>query len=334
MTLHTRQQPLHSAGQYGTQYKQGLIQTAIMNLPSSMEANWGSLDQNNDRGSPFSGLFRGVDGQRHPWTSFLSPDQAAQACDLSPVSREDITSTALGSNSPQSNVSLLTKKSHTCTLCAADCSTSFKTVNDLARHMRSVHKAYRNSDPYWRCGVEGCTSAEKCWPRLDNFKAHVIRMHGIQYEMQLDSFRHTFGPRENSNTPALLSKPCGNMHAENLGTVQTGNSVGATYHAESTNFILNDSSPFQGMSNNICGGFDDPTLPAHVSYPDGQVYYRQLGLNPCRSHAGSQSIPAILDYTGWTTLLSDKDCYAYQQVHDHTSLLTNPTTEAWRQYFI
>ena len=32
----------------------------------------------------------------------------------------------------------------------------------------------------YRCFAPGCAKASKLWPRLDNFKQHLIRMHPIE----------------------------------------------------------------------------------------------------------------------------------------------------------
>ena len=51
----------------------------------------------------------------------------------------------------------------------------FKSVHDLKRHKRTVHgEACEES---YMCAVTGCKKPNKSWPRCDNFKAHVKRMH-------------------------------------------------------------------------------------------------------------------------------------------------------------
>jgi hypothetical protein len=52
----------------------------------------------------------------------------------------------------------------------------FTTPNDLARHMKSVHKIGGSTKSY-RCAARICKSKSKVWPRLDNFKQHCSRMH-------------------------------------------------------------------------------------------------------------------------------------------------------------
>lgn len=56
----------------------------------------------------------------------------------------------------------------------------FTTDNDLRRH--KIAKHYDGIDPSGRspsymCSGKDCKNAGKIWPRLDNFKAHVIKMH-------------------------------------------------------------------------------------------------------------------------------------------------------------
>ena len=52
----------------------------------------------------------------------------------------------------------------------------FTTVNDLNRHKKSVHRIGSSTKSY-QCASEHCRNKEKIWPRLDNFKQHVNRMH-------------------------------------------------------------------------------------------------------------------------------------------------------------
>lgn len=60
----------------------------------------------------------------------------------------------------------------------------FGTSNDLDRHRKSVHRigALQNS---WKCASENCRNKEKIWPRLDNFKQHIHRMHPEEHQPDL-----------------------------------------------------------------------------------------------------------------------------------------------------
>jgi hypothetical protein len=53
----------------------------------------------------------------------------------------------------------------------------FSTVNDLDRHKKSVHGIGDAKTKSYRCAAEGCQTKSKIWPRLDNFKQHIERMH-------------------------------------------------------------------------------------------------------------------------------------------------------------
>jgi hypothetical protein len=70
-------------------------------------------------------------------------------------------------------------KPHRCT--EKDCPRreGFSTRNDLDRHKKSVHNIVQEgvSDRSYKCAGLNCPKREKIWPRLDNFKSHVGRMH-------------------------------------------------------------------------------------------------------------------------------------------------------------
>lgn len=53
----------------------------------------------------------------------------------------------------------------------------FSTVNDLDRHKKSVHRIGVANSKSYRCVAAGCQHKHKVWPRLDNFKQHIERMH-------------------------------------------------------------------------------------------------------------------------------------------------------------
>ncbi|KAI9934428.1 hypothetical protein ASPWEDRAFT_175157 [Aspergillus wentii DTO 134E9] len=55
----------------------------------------------------------------------------------------------------------------------------FGTINDLARHKKCVHKQEPERGPkvLYMCFGQNCPRRNKKWPRLDNFKQHLARMH-------------------------------------------------------------------------------------------------------------------------------------------------------------
>lgn len=61
----------------------------------------------------------------------------------------------------------------------------FTTTNDLDRHKKSVHGIGKNINSYRCSGSEACRTKGKIWPRLDNFKQHIHRMHKDEDEQDL-----------------------------------------------------------------------------------------------------------------------------------------------------
>ena len=58
----------------------------------------------------------------------------------------------------------------------------FLTVNDLDRHRKSVHHVLRTTSDSrsFVCAGLNCNKVGKVWPRLDNFRSHLSRMHPSQ----------------------------------------------------------------------------------------------------------------------------------------------------------
>ncbi|KAI9787401.1 MAG: hypothetical protein M1816_007534 [Peltula sp. TS41687] len=55
----------------------------------------------------------------------------------------------------------------------------FTTRNDLDRHIRSVHiiQSQQGQVKAWCCASTRCKTKTKIWPRLDNFRNHIKRLH-------------------------------------------------------------------------------------------------------------------------------------------------------------
>jgi hypothetical protein len=71
-------------------------------------------------------------------------------------------------------------KPHKCDVANCSRTEGFITVNDLMRHKKSVHKVGVDTiTRSFKCAYPNCKSPEKVWPRLDNFKQHIIRMHKV-----------------------------------------------------------------------------------------------------------------------------------------------------------
>ncbi|KAJ8112370.1 hypothetical protein OPT61_g5249 [Boeremia exigua] len=61
----------------------------------------------------------------------------------------------------------------------------FSTVNDLERHKKSVHKIGIAKSKSYQCAAAKCANSTKIWPRLDNFKQHLERMHKEEDSLEL-----------------------------------------------------------------------------------------------------------------------------------------------------
>ena len=67
-----------------------------------------------------------------------------------------------------------------CTFKGCNRDKAFTNKNDLERHMKSVHGIRPPSSmglQSYSCKGRDCTGKSKIWPRLDNFRAHCLRMH-------------------------------------------------------------------------------------------------------------------------------------------------------------
>jgi hypothetical protein len=57
-------------------------------------------------------------------------------------------------------------------------STGFQTLSDFVKHLEGVHDVDTGAiTPYFICQGRNCNRINKLWPRLDNFRRHVARMH-------------------------------------------------------------------------------------------------------------------------------------------------------------
>ncbi|KAF1837483.1 hypothetical protein BDW02DRAFT_491271 [Decorospora gaudefroyi] len=74
----------------------------------------------------------------------------------------------------------------------------FTTINDLDRHKKSVHLIGLQTRSY-QCAAQYCKNRAKVWPRLDNFKQHVERMHKEEDPLDLIN-RSTLQPGQLSSS--------------------------------------------------------------------------------------------------------------------------------------
>ena len=72
------------------------------------------------------------------------------------------------------------EKPHKCDFPGCQRKEGFTSANDLDRHKKSKHNLTptHGSDRSYKCASEQCKKKFKIWPRLDNFRQHVIKIHG------------------------------------------------------------------------------------------------------------------------------------------------------------
>lgn len=79
----------------------------------------------------------------------------------------------------------------------------FSTSNDLERHKRSVHPQTDAAGNRYLCPIGSCKSRGKIWPRADNFRAHLKRVHSNEVVSDDELDRYVV-PRPQP-PPAVLS---------------------------------------------------------------------------------------------------------------------------------
>ncbi|KAI8648153.1 hypothetical protein NCS56_01547500 [Fusarium sp. Ph1] len=70
----------------------------------------------------------------------------------------------------------------------------FSTRNDLDRHKKNVHKDWSVDSAIFICPFSTCRQPGKLWPRADNFRAHLNRVHGKQYSASDDLTEYVHRP--------------------------------------------------------------------------------------------------------------------------------------------
>ncbi|KAI5858174.1 hypothetical protein GGS23DRAFT_616498 [Durotheca rogersii] len=75
----------------------------------------------------------------------------------------------------------------------------FSTRNDLDRHKRSLHPDELATGNRYRCLLGLCKDKKKIWPRADNFRAHMKRIHHIApiTDDELDEYKFRPEPQAN-----------------------------------------------------------------------------------------------------------------------------------------
>lgn len=72
------------------------------------------------------------------------------------------------------------EKPHFCDVQGCPRIEGFSTPNDVERHKKSCHPDQVSGAKFFKCTVDGCRHPDKKWPRADNFRQHLKRVHNIQ----------------------------------------------------------------------------------------------------------------------------------------------------------
>jgi hypothetical protein len=70
------------------------------------------------------------------------------------------------------------KKPFVCDYPGCSRESGFSSANDLERHRRSMHSDLAGGHGYC-CHWDSCPSKDKIWPRADNFRRHLQRIHNV-----------------------------------------------------------------------------------------------------------------------------------------------------------
>jgi hypothetical protein len=70
----------------------------------------------------------------------------------------------------------------------------FSTKNDLSRHRKTVHKEHDGNGPIYVCRDGTCAEKNKRWPRADNFRQHLSRVHGKELRADDDLSPYLYQP--------------------------------------------------------------------------------------------------------------------------------------------
>lgn len=82
----------------------------------------------------------------------------------------------------------------------------FSTTNDLDRHIRSLHPDEHASGNRYRCLIGACKNKDKIWPRADNFRAHMKRVHQKDVLSDDDLDQYKFSPAAPSKGTSDLAR--------------------------------------------------------------------------------------------------------------------------------
>ncbi|KAF4785112.1 hypothetical protein HER10_EVM0002718 [Colletotrichum scovillei] len=108
----------------------------------------------------------------------------------------------------------------------------FGTQNDLERHKGSVHPELFNSGPRYRCHKGTCSAKSKIWPRADNFRQHLKRVHSIILNPEDDLSEYVVQSTQ---------RPLGETYHQSTQDVLEGVGVGSEVYYQAPSIAWGDS---------------------------------------------------------------------------------------------
>ncbi|KAF2459911.1 hypothetical protein BDY21DRAFT_180942 [Lineolata rhizophorae] len=134
----------------------------------------------------------------------------------------------------------------------------FQTQNDLQRHEKSVHGS-STSGSWYQCAGKGCKHLNKRWPRLDNFKQHVQRMHKTENQDKVIKNSKVVLPPPGPSQPE-------NTIRYNMAEDLVGMDPAAAAEGQSTTLgaIMNSHPGQPGLGDHAImqwGEFESPNMP-------------------------------------------------------------------------
>ncbi|KAI2473260.1 hypothetical protein F4781DRAFT_227963 [Annulohypoxylon bovei var. microspora] len=82
----------------------------------------------------------------------------------------------------------------------------FSTPNDLDRHIRSLHPEKDATGNRYQCPIGACKNKDKIWPRADNFRAHMKRVHQKEPITDGDLDEYRFRPTTSSKDTSDIAR--------------------------------------------------------------------------------------------------------------------------------
>ncbi|KAI2638942.1 hypothetical protein GGS26DRAFT_580676 [Hypomontagnella submonticulosa] len=150
----------------------------------------------------------------------------------------------------------------------------FSTPNDLDRHKRSLHPDENAAGSRYQCPIGACRNKEKIWPRADNFRAHMKRVHQKELSSDEELDEYKFRPITPSKEPSD----------------QTGASMAPEFIGFSTvlpETITNPTSSWRASQDSIVAKTSPVESPSHIQMVEA------LPVNK----AGSESHPYVCNST-------------------------------------